>query len=343
MRKVAVEQAVGMVLGHDITRIIPGQEKVRAFKRGQIIQVSDLEVLKNLGKEHIFVWEEDDEANLVHEDEAARRLAEAACGAGISFGQPNQGKVELKADYDGLLKIDLERQNQLNDLEDVILASLHTNRAVKKEQILAGTRITPLAIPKAKMLEAEAICRSQSEPLIQVKPYQPRWVALVTTGSEVFSGRIKDGSQALIKSKINPFGGRFLGQSIVPDQTEVIAKEIRRYLAEGAEMVFVSGGMSVDPDDVTPSAIRSVAAEVVFYGAPVLPGSMFMLAYQGKVPICGLPGCIMFNKQTILDLLLPRLFAGEHIKRREVMTLGQGGLCQNCPVCHYPDCAFGKA
>ncbi len=343
MRKVAVEQAAGMVLGHDITRIIPGQEKGRAFKRGQIIQASDIEALKNLGKEHIFIWEEDDEANLVHEDEAAQRLAKAACGVGINFGQPNQGKVELTAAYDGLLKIDLDRQNQLNDLEDVILASLHNNRAVKKEQILAGTRITPLAIPKAKMLEAEAICQAGSEPLIQVKPYQPRWVALVTTGSEVFSGRIKDGSKDLMKSKIAPFGGRFLGQSIVPDQTETIMEEIRRYLLEGAEMIFVTGGMSVDPDDVTPSAIRAVTSEVVFYGAPVLPGSMFMLAYQGKVPICGLPGCIMFNKQTILDLLLPRLFAGDPVKRREVMALGQGGLCQNCSVCHYPDCAFGKA
>lgn len=343
MRKVPVDEAVGLVLGHDITKIIPGQEKKRAFKRGDIIKATDIEPLKNLGKEHIYIWEEEDDKKLVHENDAGLFLAKIASGEGINIGQPNQGRVPLTANQGGLLKVDKERLFRLNDLEDIVFSTLHNNWVVEKGQVLAGTRIIPLAIKRELLAEAEKIVESEKEPLIHVKPFKSMWVALVTTGNEVYSERIKDGSKNLITKKIAPFGGKFLGQTIVPDNKDIIASEIENFLQEGAEIVFVSGGMSVDPDDVSPSAIRSLEGEVVLYGTPVLPGSMFMLAYKGKVPICGLPGCIMYNKQTILDLLLPRLFAGEKIRRSEVIALGHGGMCQDCEVCHYPNCSFGKA
>jgi hypothetical protein len=339
MRKVPVTEAAGMVLCHDITRIIPGREKGRAFRRGQVITPGDIPTLLDLGKEHIYVWES--EETLIHEDEAALSLARHAAGPGLKWDQPNQGRVNIRAANDGLLKIDVDRLNRLNNLDDVIMATAHNNRTVIKEQIVAGTRVTPLAIRRNILEEAEEICR-QDGPLITVKPYQPLWLGVVTTGSEVYSGRIQDGFCSIIKKKTAPFGARLLGQVIVPDDPFMISKEIHQFIAEGAEMVLVTGGMSVDPDDVTPIGIRATGAEVVSYGAPSLPGSMFMMAYLGHVPVCGLPGCVMFNNITILDLILPRIFAGERVSRQEIAALGHGGLCEECADCRFPACSFGK-
>lgn len=339
MRKVPVTEAAGMVLCHDITRIIPGREKGRAFRRGQVITPGDIQTLLDLGKEHIYVWETGD--SLIHEDEAALSLARHAAGPGLQWDQPNQGRVNLRAVHDGLLKIDVDRLNRLNNLEDVIMATAHNNLTVTKGQIVAGTRVTPLAIPRDLLEEAEGIC-GQGGPLITVKPYQPLWLGVVTTGSEVYSGRIQDGFCSIIKQKTAPFGARVLGQVIVPDDPIMISREIHQFVAEGAELVLVTGGMSVDPDDVTPIGIRATGAEVVSYGAPSLPGSMFMMAYLGHVPVCGLPGCVMFNSVTILDLILPRIFAGERISRQEIIALGHGGLCAECAECHFPVCPFGK-
>lgn len=340
MRKVPVAEAAGMVLCHDITRIIPGREKGRAFRKGQVITPGDIPKLQDLGKEHIYVWEP--EIDLIHEDEAALRLARHAAGPGLYWDQPNQGRVNIRAEREGLLKVQANELLLVNNLEDIVMATLHNNRVVTKGQVVAGTRVVPLAVQRQLLEEAEKIC-GEPGPLLSVKPFQPLWVGVVTTGSEVYSGRIKDGFCSVIKQKIAPFGARVLGQIIVPDDPEVIAKEIRLLIADGAELVMVTGGMSVDPDDVTPSGIRATGAEVVSYGAPVLPGAMFMLAYLGHVPICGLPGCVMFNKSTIFDLIIPRIFAGERICRSDIVALGHGGLCEECEVCRYPACSFGKA
>lgn len=338
MRKVPVTEAVGMILCHDITKIIPGREKGRAFRKGHVISLADVPRLQALGKEHIYVWETT--PDLVHEDEAAQRLARCAAGPGLSWDEPNQGRVNLRATQNGLLKVEIDRLYQLNSIENITFATLHNNRPISKNEVVAGTRIIPLTIPSATLEEAERCC-AQPEPLLTVKPYQAMWVGVITTGSEVYEGRIKDGFYGMIKQKTTPYGARLLGQVIVPDDPEVISQEIHQMVSEGAELVLVTGGMSVDPDDVTPVGIRSTGAEVIFYGAPVLPGSMFMLGYIGHVPVCGLPGCVMFNQTTIFDLLLPRIFAGEHIKRDEIIALGHGGLCQECTTCTFPNCAFG--
>jgi molybdenum cofactor synthesis domain-containing protein len=340
MRKVPVTEAVGMVLCHDITKIVPGCEKGRAFRRGQIITACDIPKLLDLGKKHIYVWEPEDD--LIHEDEAALNLARHAAGPGLCWDQPNQGRVNIRAERDGLLKVQASRLQATNSLEDISMATLHNNRVVRKGQVVAGTRIIPLAIQRQILEEAEKICGSP-EPLLTVKPFQPLWVGIITTGSEVYTGRIKDGFCSVIKKKIAPFGARVLGQIIVPDDPEVISKEIRILIADGAEMVMVTGGMSVDPDDVTPAGIRAAGAEIVSYGAPTLPGSMFMLAYLGHVPVCGLPGCVMFNNTTIFDLILPRILAGERINRPDIVALGHGGLCEECEACRYPACSFGKS
>ncbi|VFU13300.1 Bifunctional molybdenum cofactor biosynthesis protein MoaC/MogA [anaerobic digester metagenome] len=293
-----------------------------------------------MGKEHIYVWEP--EIDLIHEDEAALRLARHAAGPGLSWDQPNQGRVNIRATRKGLLKVQVDRLHQLNELDDVVMATLHNNRVVAKDQVVAGTRVIPLAIQR-HLLEAAEEISGKPSPLITVKPFQPLWVGVVTTGSEVYSGRIQDGFCSIIRQKTAPFNARVLGQVIVPDDPHLISTQIRQLIAEGAELVMVTGGMSVDPDDVTPAGIRATGADVVSYGAPVLPGAMFMLAYLGHVPVCGLPGCVMFNKTTIFDLILPRIFAGEHLNRSDIVNLGHGGLCEECEICQYPACPFGKA
>lgn len=339
MIKVPVEEAVGLPLGHDITKIVPGKEKYRAFRRGQIITAEDIPRLKDIGKNHIFVEEEHD--TMVHEDEAARRIAQKAAGHGVVWTEPNQGRVDLRAAHDGLFKVQVDQLVQVNNLPDVIMSTLHTDRLVAKDQLLAGTRIVPLAIDREILDQAEKRCLHPM-PLLEVKPFKPLWVGVITTGSEVNSGRIKDGFSHLIRQKIGAFGGRWMGRVIVPDEAELIAREINNFIAEGVKLLIVTGGMSVDADDVTPQAIKQSGAETVFYGAPILPGSQFMLAYQGNVAICGVPGGALYNKRTTLDLVLPRIFAEERISRAEIVALGHGGLCEGCRTCRFPHCAFGK-
>jgi len=340
MQKIPVTEAVGRALGHDLTRIVPGKEKARAFRRGHIITPADIPALLDMGKSHIYVWEGD--GNLVHEDEAALRLARHAAGPGITWGDPNQGKVNLKATRSGLLKVQVKQLQRVNSLGEVSFATLHNNRPVAQGEVVAGTRVIPLAIAGHLLEEAEKYCHTPL-PLLEVKPFHPLWVGVVTTGTEVYEGRVRDGFCSVIRQKTAPYGARILGQVIVPDDPDCISREILQMIGEGAELILVTGGMSVDPDDVTPAGIRGTGAEVVAYGAPVLPGSMFMLAYLGHVPVAGIPGCVMFNRITIFDLLLPRLFAGERITGEEVFTLGHGGFCSECTACHYPNCSFGKS
>lgn len=340
MRKVPVEEAVGLTLGYDITKIVPGREKYRAFRRGQVIAPEDIPKLKDIGKEHIYIWDPDED--MVHEDDAALRLAQCAAGAGLYWGEPNQGRVNLKADYSGLLKVQVEGLNMLNNMEDIVFATLHNDRVVVEGQTVAGTRVVPVAVEQKLMQEAEKIC-SDKAPILSIKPFKPLWTGVVTTGTEVNSGRIKDGFAGVIRNKIAPYSGRWLGQVIVPDDPELISREIHNFVAEGAQLVIVTGGMSVDADDATPQAIRNSGAEVVFYGAPILPGSQFMLAYQGHVPICGVPGGALFSRKTTLDLLLPRIFAQDKIGRADIVAMGHGGLCEECKQCHFPQCPFGKA
>ncbi len=339
MRKVVVTEAVGMTLCHDITRIVPGRVKGRAFKRGHVIRPEDIPKLRDLGKEHIYVWEP--VPDLVHEDEAALRLARHAAGPGLSWNEPNQGRVNLRVNHDGLLKVQVNQLSRLNSLDGVVVATLHNNRVVTRGQSAAGIRVIPLTIQRPILEEAESICR-QSGPLFSVKPFQPLWVGIVTTGSEVYTGRVRDGFCSVVRQKTAPFNAKVLGQVIVPDDPDLISLEIRRLISEGVDLVLVTGGMSVDPDDVTPYGIRATGADVIFYGAPVLPGSMFMMAYLGHVAICGLPGCVMFNRTTIFDLVLPHIFTGERLNRADIVATGHGGLCEECEVCHYPACAFGK-
>ncbi len=339
MKSVKVDQAVGLTLGHDITEIVPGRHKKTAFKRGQIIRPEDVEHLRRLGKEHIFVWAEDP-AGLLHEDEAARRLAQAMAGAGVNFGEPSEGRIDLRAAHNGLLEMDLDLLEALNDISQVTVATIIRLREVKAGQILAGTRVIPLMVAEEAVLAAEALCAARG-PLLSVSPFRQLKVGVVTTGSEVSRGLIEDGFTPVLRQKFGAWGSELGFHQVVSDETAVVAAAIREALACGCQMVCVTGGMSVDPDDKSPAAISEVCGQLITYGAPVFPGAMFMLGYRGDIPILGLPGCVMYRRASLFDLIVPRLLAGHRLTRRDFTRLAHGGLCLSCDSCRFPDCSFG--
>ncbi|KNF07101.1 molybdopterin binding domain-containing protein [Gottschalkia purinilytica] len=339
MKKVKVEDAVGMVLAHDLTRIVPGEFKGVAFKKGHVIREEDIEKLKDMGKNNIYIL--DIKENELHEDDAAFKIAEHVSGEGLYFEGPSEGKVSLKAEYDGILKVNVEGLEEVNSIDLLILSTLHNNSLVRKGQVVAGTRIIPLIIDKEKINKIKYISEKLNK-IIRVKKFKPLKIGAVVTGSEVYEGRIKDQFGPVFTQKIKDYGGILLEIRYAPDNQEKIEEEINYLIESGADVVLTSGGMSVDPDDVTPSAIRNVSNNVITYGSPVLPGAMFMLAYKDNVAIMGIPACGMYHKATILDLTLPRILSGEILTRRDIAKLGHGGLCLNCEVCNYPVCPFGK-
>lgn len=339
MEKVRVEDAVGMVLCHDITEIVPGKFKGRAFAKGHIIEEKDIEKLLDLGKRHIYVW--DLSKGYVHENDAALRMVQAAAGENITFSEVKEGKIELRAACDGVLKIDLEALYELNDVEEICFATIHGNKMVTKGKLLGGARVIPLAV-REEILTAFEKISAEHRPVISVRPFRPAKIGVVTTGSEIQSGRIQDKFWPVLEDKAAELGAELVGQKFPGDDPEEITKAIRGYLDQGVDMVQVTGGMSVDPDDMTPSVIRALGGEVITYGTPVLPGAMFMLSYVDGVPVVGLPGCVMYSKRTVFDLIVPRLLTGEKLSKRDFVLLAHGGQCQNCPVCTYPDCGFGQ-
>jgi molybdenum cofactor synthesis domain-containing protein len=340
MQKIRVEDAIGAVLIHDMTQIIPGETKDARFRKGHIVTEEDISVLLSMGKEHIFVW--DQVPGLVHEDEAAIRLAKAIAGPGVCLSDTKEGKVNLIAEQDGLIYTSEEGILSLNSLEYIILATLHNHRPVKKGQKIAGTRVVPLMIEEKVILEAEKIASEFVEPLLQIRPLQRKKVGVVTTGSEVYHGRIEDKFGPVLQRKVTEWGSIVLGQTFADDNVEMIQEKIRDYITQGAEMILVTGGMSVDPDDLTPTAIKGLGGDLITYGTPVLPGAMLLLAYLDGIPIMGLPGCVMYSRTTVFDLVATRILAGERLTRFDIAKYGHGGLCRECPVCTFPHCSFGK-
>ena len=341
MKSIPTEQAVGLTICHDITEIVVGAHKRVAFRRGHVVRQEDVAHLLRLGKENLFVWSDQAEG-LVHEDDAARRIAAAICGPGVTYGEaPTEGRINLKAEFQGLFVLNLGLLSAMNDVPNMTIATAETLREVAKNQPVAGTRVIPLCVPEEDMAALEQLAR-EGGPLLRVLPFRRLKIGVVTTGSEVFHGRIKDGFTPVLKQKFADWGSDLVFNTTVPDEPEASVRAVREALATGVEMVAVTGGMSVDPDDRTPAAIRKVCDEVVVYGTPVFPGAMFMLGYCGDVPVMGLPGCVMYKKASLFDLVVPRLLAGQRLTRGDFTRLAHGGLCLDCPDCRYPNCVFGR-
>jgi len=338
VKALPVKDAVGRVLLHDITRIVPDLFKGPLFKKGHIISCQDVETLLDMGKENIYVA---GLKNEVHENEAALRIARAAMGDHVEISDPSEGKVAFTAAIRGLLKINVQGLDALNTVPDVIFATLHSGRTVAAGEELAGTRVVPLTVPEKQVKQAEAVC-GQYGPIIRVAPFAACNVGLVVTGSEVFHQRIRDGFGPVVAAKFKELGSHIMEKRVVSDDLEMTVSAIRDLIAGGADFIAVTGGMSVDPDDLTPAAIRATGGDIVTYGAPVLPGAMFMLAYIGKVPVVGLPGCVMYHRASIFDLVVPRILAGDTLDRQDIIRMGHGGFCTNCKDCRFPACSFGK-
>ena len=339
-KSIPVDQAVGMVLPHDITEIVKDKFKGCAFKKGHIIRSEDIEHLRRLGKEHIYVLELTEDE--IHENEAARLLVAALAGEGTEY-EDNvvEGKVAVTAACDGLLKINKQVLFDFNMLGDVMCATLHTNTPVKKGEQIAACRLIPLIGTRTVVTEAVNIAAA-GEAVLRVVPLRQTKVGLVITGSEVYYGRIKDKFEDVLRQKLADFGSEVAMVAFAPDDPDRIAAEISQCIAQGAEIIVTSGGMSVDPDDVTRTGIHLAGAVDTVYGTPVLPGAMFLTGRIGNVPVLGVPACGMFHKITVLDLILPRILTGETIGRAEFADMGHGGLCRNCKHCQYPVCNFGK-
>ena len=337
MKKIRVQDAVGMELCHDITEMNDGF-KGAAFKRGHIIQLADIEHMLRIGKQHIFVWEE--QAGEVHEDDCARRMAAMTPVEGAHYTEPAEGKVMLLADQRGMFRVNRRLLHKINAIGDITICTLPDHFPVEAGDRLASMRIVPLVTQEEQIREAEALCAE--EKLLDLRPYRKRNVGVVITGSEVYHGRIQDKFGPVIRAKLQQYPCEIVGITLCEDHPEMILNAAREHLQNGADLLIFTGGMSVDPDDLTPAAIRQLGAEIVSYGVPSQPGNMTLVAYLGDVPILGIPGAAIKLPTTVFDVLLPQIFAGDRITREDLRNLAEGGLCRMCKVCHWPNCTFGR-
>jgi len=334
-----IEKAVGKPLAHDITRIIPGKSKGPAFKKGHIVTVDDLPILRDLGKNAVYVFEPD--AHYVHEDDAARILADSCQTGGFTFEGPSEGRVNIKAQTHGLLKIDTGLLTLVNQAGEIVFSTVHQNTACFEGMTVAATKIIPVAIEESRFWPIVQAIKDKG-PLLRLLSFSRNRIGVVVTGAEVFSGRIKDSSLDILSPKIEALGGEIVSHRICPDREEVIAETIGTMAEQGCDVIITTGGLSVDADDVTLGGIAGSGATLISYGSPILPGAMFALAYLGDIPVLGAPAAIFYHKATALDIFLPRAMAGDTITREDIVNLGQGGLCLLCEECVYPVCPFGK-
>jgi len=340
IKKIKVQDAVGTKLAHDITEIRPGEFKGPAFRKDHTVCDGDICHLQRLGKDHLYVLELDEDE--IHENDAAVILADALAGEGVTWnGEPREGKIKLLAKWDGLLAVDTAALAAFNMVEEVMCATLHRYTLVKAGEMVAATRAIPLLMKRVPIERAAAIAK-QNGGVLSVKPLRRAKVGLIITGNEIYHGRIKDRFAPILMEKVTSLKSDVTAVEFTADDSEMISKAIRSHLSTGCDLVLLSGGMSVDPDDVTRHGIRLAGATEVHYGSAVLPGAMFLVAYLGELPVLGVPACALYHKTTILDLVLPRILAGEHVTRTELAFLGHGGLCRDCEECIYPHCPFGK-
>lgn len=339
MKQIKIEDAIGCILSHDVTKIVPGEFKGRLFKKGHVIKEEDIPKLLDIGKEHIYVWEA--EEGQLHENDAAIRIKDLVLGENCFISEEiKEGKIDFFANTQGILKINKEELLKLNLLGEIIVSTMHNNTPVKKGEKIGATRVIPLVINEEKIIEAEKIIK---EKVIKVEEIKPQRAVLITTGNEVYKGRIKDAFLPVMKDKLKYYGSEIVKQVILPDDKEMITQNILKSIEEDkVDMIICTGGMSVDPDDVTPSAIKDCNGEIVTYGAPVLPGAMFLLAYYKDTPILGVPSCAMYSKRTIFDLVLPRVLSHEKLSFEDIASYGNGGMCLSCDICSFPHCSFGK-
>ena len=337
MKKVRVEDAVGMTLCHDITKMVDGF-KGPAFKRGHVIREEDIEELLNIGKKTVFIWEEN--AGELHEEDCALRLSAMAQVEGAHYTAPSEGKVLLIADTEGMFRVNTSLLYDINSIGDITITTLPDHFPVKKGDRLASMRIVPLVTQEEQIIRAENMCEGKK--LLDLRPFHDRKTGVIITGSEVYSGRIKDKFEPVVRAKLAKYPGEIVGVTICDDDTDMIVREAEKHLENGADFLIFTGGMSVDPDDITPTAIRQLGAQIITHGVPSQPGNMTLVAYLGDIPVLGVPGAAISLPTTIFDVLLPQIYSGDRLTKQDLIRLGDGGLCRMCETCHFPTCTFGR-
>lgn len=339
MKLIDTEKAVGQVLCQDITQIIKGVTKDARFRKGHVVKEEDIPVLLSMGKYHLYIWESDE--SKMHENDAAAVLEQATKNKFMYSSEVKEGKIDLRTTTDGVLQIDLNRLNLINSIGNIIIATLPNHYPVKKDMKLAGMRIIPLIIDKDQMDIVNQIA-DESNPILSINPYIVKTASIIVTGNEISQGLIKDTFSQVVVDKLKEFNVSVDSISYSGDETDVIVKQIHDAKKRGSQLIICTGGMSVDPDDKTPKAITESGAIRTIYGAPVLPGAMLNISYLDDIPVLGLPGCVMYAKRTVFDLVIPRILAGIKLSAKDIQNLGNGGLCLGCEICHFPNCSFGK-
>lgn len=337
MKKINVEHAIGMELCHDITAMRDGF-KGAAFKRGHVITEADIPALLDIGKRTVFVWEQN--AGEIHEEDAARRMAAMAPVEHAHYTEPSEGKVLLMAEERGMFRVDTALLREINSIGDITISTLPDHYPVEAGARLASMRIVPLVTKEAQIIQAEALCKGKK--LLDLRPYKHLKVGVIITGSEVYSGRIQDKFEPVVRRKLERYPSEIVGITICDDDLDMIVGAAKAHLARGADFLIFTGGMSVDPDDLTPTAIRALGADIISHGVPSQPGNMTLVAYLGDTAILGIPGAATSLPTTIFDVLLPQIFSGDKLTKEDLIHLGDGGLCQLCKPCHYPNCTFGR-
>jgi molybdenum cofactor synthesis domain-containing protein len=339
IKKIKIEDAVGMVLGHDVTQIIPGKYKGPRFKRGHRIREEDIPEFLKIGKEHIYVM--DLKPGILHEDDAALLLGRAFAGKNIEIKGPSEGKVTFYSKINGVFEINLPLQNRINLSRNIILSTIHRHTPCRPGMDIGATRIISLTAPEKQIRWAETWCKKEG-PVLEILPYRKLNVGVVITGNEIYRGRIKDRFDDRVGKKINKFGSRVVRKVLVPDDIHQISQALLKLHDNSVDLILVTGGLSVDPDDVTRAGIKKAGTRIIFYGTPVLPGAMFLYGMLGEKPVLGLPACVFYHSATLFDIVFPRVLAGELLNRKEISLLGHGGYCRNCNPCRFPICPFGK-
>ena len=337
MKKMRVEDAVGMTLCHDLTEMRNGF-KGAAYKRGHVILPEDIPRMLDMGKRTVFVWEEN--AGEIHEEDAALRMAAMAAVPGAHYTAPSEGKVLMIADISGMLRVDTDLLREINTIGDLTISTLPDHYPVRPGMRLASMRIVPLVTAEAQIEKAEALTKGRK--LIDLKPYLPHKTGIIITGSEIYHGRIRDRFEAAARKKLAAYPGDVLGATVCDDDIDMLTGAAKDFLEKGADFLIFSGGMSVDPDDLTPTAIRQLGCDVISHGVPSQPGNMTLMAYLGDIPVMGVPGAAISLPTTIFDVMLPQIFTGVRFTREELIRLGDGGLCQLCGECRFPNCTFGR-
>ena len=338
-KKKKIEDAVGTMLAHDMTRIVPGKSKGVGFKKGHIIKKEDIPELLKIGKKHVYILKLSDDE--LHEDDAALRIAGAIAGEHLRWTDPSEGKSTILSKKDGILKINTEGLLRINKLENIVIATLKTRYPCRKNQSIAATRIIPLFISREKIEAVEKIA-AECRPIIDVLPYKKLRVGGVVTGSEIYNGLIDDEFETYVGKKALDYGCELVKKIVVPDDPAAISKAILELKALECELILTTGGLSVDPDDVTKTGIKQAGVKIITYGSPMLPGAMFLYGFLGNTTVLGLPACVFYHQTTMYDVVLPRVLSGEKITRDEIADMGHGGFCMNCEPCRFPDCFFGK-